>query len=413
MSVTASWSNWSGNIIASPCRIETPASEQEIGALVLAARDAGLPVRVAGTGHSFTPIAATDGILLSLDDWKGVESHDAARGLVTVRAGTKLHDLGEDLLALGLAMENLGDVDVQSVGGATGTGTHGTGRTLRNLSAHVAGMRLVNGDGEAVDVREDSDPDLLRAARVSLGMLGVVSAVTLHVLPAFRLHERVWREPFAECMDRLDERISANVRYEFFWFPTSDEAECKTLNPTDLPPDPDEPAELAMGTPAGPAGTVRQPAQRERVGWSARIIPSVRQRKFNEMEYAVPAAAGPECFRQVRERMLERHPDVQWPVEYRTLAPDDAWLSPAYGRDTVTLSIHQDARLPYQGFFSDIEAIFRAHGGRPHWGKVHSCTAAELRDLYPEWDRFLTARARLDPAGRFLTPYLRGLLGGV
>jgi FAD/FMN-containing dehydrogenase len=330
-----------------------------------------------------------------------------ARREATVRAGTKQHDMGEDLLALGLAMANLGDVDVQSVAGAIGTGTHGTGRALANLSSLVTGMRLVTASGEILDPRDGSD--LLPAARVSLGTLGVVSAVTLRLEPAYRLHERVWREPHAVCLDRLDERITGNVRYEFFWFPQSDEMECKTLNPTDRPVDADTPAGLVLGTPAAAAGTVREPVERERVGWSARIIPSIRERKFNEMEYAVPAAAGPDCFRRVRERMQRRHPEVAWPVEYRTLAADDAWLSPAHGRDTVTISIHQDARLPYLNFFTDIEAIFLEHGGRPHWGKVHTRTAADLRGCYPRWDGFAAVRARLDPDGRFLNEHLQAL----
>jgi len=403
------WSNWSGSVGCAPRRIVMPAAEAEIRALVREASAEGLTVRVAGTGHSFTPLVATDGLLISLDNWRGIESYDAERGRVTVRAGTKLHDLGEELLALGLAMENLGDVDVQSIAGAVSTGTHGTGRTLGSISMQVVGLRLVGADGEVIDITEEGDPDLLRAARVSLGVLGVLSAVTLSVCPAYRLHERVWREPIGPCLERLEERIAANTRYEFFWFPASDEAECKTLNPTDLPAD--EPsAELVVGTPPSAVpGTPREPAERERVGWSARVIPSVRARLFNESEYAVPAEAGPACFRAVRTRMLKRHPEVQWPVEYRTLAADDAWLSPAYARQTVTISIHQDARLPFREFFEDIEAIFRDHDGRPHWGKIHTRTAEELRALYPRWDDFLTARARLDPEGRFLNPYLQDL----
>jgi len=405
------WLNWSGSVACEPRCLATPASEEEIRALVREAVAAGLTVRVAGTGHSFTPLVATDGLLLSLDGWAGVEAHDAATGRTTVRAGTKLHDLGDRLFALGLGMENLGDVDVQSVAGAIATGTHGTGRTLGNLSSHVVGMRLVTAAGESLELSEERDADLLRAARVSLGALGVVSRVTLRVLPAYCLEERVWREPNAACLDRLAERIADNVRYEFFWFPATDEAECKTLNPTDLPPD-EEPAGLAMGTPASAApGAPRQPVERRRVGWSARVIPSIRQRRFNEMEYALPAEAGPDCFRRVRARMRERHPEVLWPVEYRTLAADDAWLSPAHGRDTVTISIHQDARLPFMEFFTDIEAIFREHGGRPHWGKIHTLTARELRDLYPRWDDFLAARARLDPDGVFLNPHLRRVFG--
>lgn len=408
----ASWQNWSGNVHSSPIHIAMPTREAEICSLVREAARDGLTVRVVGTGHSFTPLVATDGLLLSLDNWSGIESHDREAGLVTMRAGTKLHALGEELLALGLAMQNLGDVDVQSVGGAVSTGTHGTGHTLGNISSRVAGVRLVTAAGDIMEITEADNPDLLRAARVSLGLLGVLGAVTLRVAPAFRLHERVWREPIGETLDRLSERIAANVRYEFFWFPQTDEAEGKTLNPTDLPAD-DAPPELVVGTGASGLGAgtdaPRQPVERERVGWSARIIPSIRSRLFNEIEYALPAAAGAECFRQVRKRMCSHHPDVLWPVEYRTLAADDAWLSPAYGRETVTISIHQDARLPYADFFADIESILRAHGGRPHWGKIHNQTAHDLRAIYPRWDDFRAARERLDPAGVFLNAHLREL----
>ena len=405
------WSNWSGSVRCEPRRLAQPADEAALCRLVREAAAAGWGVRVAGTGHSFTPLVATDGLLISLDNWTGIVAADEASRRVTVRAGTTLHDLGEALFTLHLAMENLGDVDVQTVAGALSTGTHGTGRTLGNLSTHVTGLRLVTPAGEPVDIPEEHDPELLAAARVSLGLLGILSTVTLRVMPAYCLQERVWREPNVVCLERLLERITGNTRFEFFWFPASDEAECKTLNPTDLPPD-DDSAELALGTPpASTPGAPREPVERSRVGWSAHVIPSVRARKFNEMEYAVPVDAGPDCFRQVRARMLERHPDVLWPVEYRTLAADDAWLSPAYGRETITISIHQDARLPYQPFFADIEAIFRDHGGRPHWGKVHSCTARDLRALYPHWDEFLAVRARLDPDGCFLNSYLRDLLG--
>ena len=409
--MSVSWSNWSGSVLCEPQRLAMPADEAELCALVRDAGREGLCIRVAGTGHSFTPLVATNGLLLSLDNWTGVESCDVAVGHVTVRAGTKLHELGEELFALGLAMENLGDVDVQSVAGAISTGTHGTGPALANLSAHVVALRLVTAAGEVLDVSAEHHPDLLQAARVSLGMLGILSAVTLRAQPAYCLEERVWREPNALCLERLAERIGANTRFEFFWFPSSDEAECKTLNPTDLPPDEDS-AELVVGTPAAaPPGAPREPVERQRVGWSARVIPSVRARLFNEMEYAVPAEAGPECFRQVRTRMLERHPDVLWPVEYRTLAADDVWLSPAYGRETVTISVHQDARVPFRDFFADLESIFADHAGRPHWGKIHTRTAVDLRSAYPMVNAFLAVRERLDPDGRFLNPYLCSLFG--
>jgi FAD/FMN-containing dehydrogenase len=392
--VPEGWSNWSESVRCTPSRIELPSNEEELSSIVVRAAREGLSVRVAGTGHSFTPLVTTDGVIVSLDEWTGIETCDAEHCWATVRAGTKLAALGELLFERGLAMENLGDVDVQSLGGAIGTGTHGTGRTFRNLSSQVTALRLVTASGEILDVTEGSHPDLLRAAQVSLGLLGVTSTVTLRLLPAFRLHERVWRLPALECLDRLNRLIAKNEHFEFFWHPQSDESECKTLTSTDLTPD--QAPEL----------------EGERVGWSAQIIPSVRRLKFNEMEYALPAESGAACFRAVRQRMLERHPGVRWPVEYRTLAPDDAWLSPAFGRDTVTISIHQDARLPYAPFFDDIEPIFRSYGGRPHWGKIHSLTGSDLRGLYPKWDFFVALRESLDPEGQFLNPYLQGLFGG-
>jgi FAD/FMN-containing dehydrogenase len=385
------WSNWSGSVRCQPRRFETPAREEQLCRLVREAAAERLTVRVAGTGHSFTPLVATDGLLLSLDAWQGVEWHSAAPASASIRSGTKLSALGELLLEAGLAMENLGDVDVQSLGGALGTGTHGTGRQFRNLSAQVTALRLVTAAGELLECSAEREPELLAAARVSMGMLGVVSTATLQLLPAFRLHEQVWRLPIEECLERLERLIATNEHFEFFWYPIADEAECKTLNSTEQTPE------------------QAPPIDGERVGWSARILPSVRSVRFNEMEYALPAEAGVACFRVVRERMLARHPQVRWPVEYRTLAADDAWLSPAYGRETVAISIHQDARLPFQEFFADIEPIFRAHGGRPHWGKIHSAKAADLRELYPRWEDFTAMRARLDPEGCFLNEYLTAL----
>jgi FAD/FMN-containing dehydrogenase len=295
------------------------------------------------------------------------------------------------LLREGLAMENLGDVDVQSLAGAIGTGTHGTGRSFRNISSQVSALRIITADGEVRTCSEEREPDLWRAARVSMGMFGVISAIGLRLKPAFRLHERVWRLPIEECLDRLDRFIARNERFEFFWYPTSDEAECKALNSTSALPE--QMPEI----------------EGERVGWSAQILPSVRRILFNEMEYAMPAEAGAACFRSVRSRMLAKHVEVRWPVEYRTLAADDAWLSPAFGRATVTISIHHDARFPFGSFFNDIEPIFLAHGGRPHWGKIHGLNAGTLRDLYPKWDAFMSLRRNLDPAGRFMNDYLRSV----
>lgn len=391
------WTNFSGRVAFQPARLVRPRSEAEIADAVRAATREGLGVRVAGTGHSFTPLVQTDGVLLSLDDHQGIESIDAARRRAVVRAGTKLSALGEPLLRHGLALRNMGDVDVQALAGAISTGTHGTGPTLANLSTAVVGARLVRADGEVLELSDarPGDADLLDAARVSLGLLGVLSTLELQLVPAYRLHERTWRSGIDACLAELEADVAATRHYEFWWFPHRDFADRKALALTDAEP------ESVAGR------------ERERIDWSYRILPTVRELKFNEMEYSVPAEAGPACFRAVRERMKARWPDVVWPVEYRTLAPDSAWLSSAHARPSVAISLHQDARLPCDAFFSDCESVFRAHQGRPHWGKLHWRTRAELSELYPRFEDFRALRAGLDPAGTFANPYLRELFGVV
>jgi len=388
-----SWTNWSGTTHCRPHRFASPRSEAEIVEAVRAAAASGHSVRVAGSGHSHPPLVATEGLLLSLAGWSGIESHDTTAQQATVRAGTVLHDLGASLHPLGLAMENLGDVDVQALAGALGTGTHGTGRELGNLCTRVVELRLVDAEGETVSCSATERSDLFAAARLGLGALGVMTQATLQLLPAYRLHERVWREDVEPLMEELGELIVNHRHFEFFWLPSRDRAECKTLDPTQAAPDP------APGPP------------RERIDHSHRILPSVREDRFVEMEYSVPAERGPEAFLELRRLMQTRFDDVVWPVEYRSLARDDVWLSPAFGRPTVTLSVHQGAGLPFERFFREAELILRNHEGRPHWGKWHSLRAAELAPLYPRWDDFQAARRRADPAGRFLNPYLKELFG--
>ena len=391
--MTETWCNWSRSVRCAPARIERPGSEAELAALLRGAASAGLSVRVAGRGHSHTPLVATDGLLLELDALSGIEASDPPAREATLRAGTRLSQIGAPLLELGLAMENLGDVDVQSLAGAIATGTHGTGSRLRSLSNQVAGLRLYTADAEPFECSEASAPRVFEAARVALGAFGVVVAVRLRLLPAYQLHERIWREAVAPALEALSERIASNRHFEFFWLPQKDRLELKALNPSTLPPGP------------------LQGRRRERVGPAHEILPSVRDVPIVEMEYAVPAEHGVACFLELRERMRRRHPDVFWPVEFRTLAADGIPLSPAYGRETVTLSLHQGAELAYAGFFADCEAIFRGVQGRPHWGKLHSLRAAELRELYPRWDEFHAVRRDLDPHGRFLNDYLRELFG--
>ncbi len=388
--MTQTWCNWSRSVRCAPKRIERPASEDELPALL---RGTELAVRVAGRGHSHTPLVATDGLLLELDALAGIEACDPPTREASVRAGTRLSQLGAPLRERGLAMENLGDVDVQALAGAVATGTHGTGSRLRSLSNQIVGLRLFRADGERLECSKTSEPRVFAAARVGLGAFGVVSAVRLRLLPAYQLHERIWREDVEPALEALPERIASNRHFEFFWLPQKDRLELKTLNPSTLPP--------------GPVPDRR----RERVGPAHEILPSPREVPIVEMEYAVPAEHGVACFLALRERMRRRHPEVIWPIEYRTVASDEIPLSPAQGRETVTLSLHQAAELPYREFFADCEAIFRSVRGRPHWGKLHSLRAAELRELYPCWEEFHAVRRELDPRGRFLNDHLRELFG--
>lgn len=386
------WENWSGNVQAEPARVAAAASEDEVVDVVRAAARDGLTVRPAGSRHSFTPLCATDGVALDLHGLAGIEAIDAAAGTVTVLGGTRISDLGAPLRAAGLALHNQGDVDTQTITGAIGTGTHGTGPTLGNLSSAVVGARIVTAGGEVVECSPAHSPELYEAARLSLGALGVITAVTLQAVPAYNLHERVWFEAGELALDALDERVAATRHYEFFWYPARDLCEHKALQPTDAEPDP------------------LPDRKRERVDESWRVFPSARELRFNEMEYSVPAARGAECFAELRALMLRDFPDVQWPVEYRTLAADDVWLSPAHGRGSVTISIHEDATRPYEALFAACEAVFRRYDGRPHWGKVHSLRCAELRAALPHGDDFHSVRTELDPEGRFLNEHLRELL---
>ena len=392
------WQNWSGSVTANPARIATPHSESEIAELV---RQSTGTVRVAGSGHSFVPLCDSNDLLLSLDNLRGIVSIDAQRQQATVWAGTKLHELGRPLFDVGLALENMGDIDRQALAGAVATGTHGTGRGIGNMSTQVVGLQVISPTGERVTIDAESTPDLFNAARVSLGAFGVMTCITLQLLPAYRLHERTWIDSYDDCISSLDDYIAATRHFEFFWSPVEDACACKALQPT---------VEAARAdTPSSPSNA--EGAQRyvggDRIDDSYRIFPSERNRLFNEMEFALPEAAGLDCLTAIRRLMLHEFPEVRWPIEYRTLAADDIWLSPAYQRETVTISIHQAAELPCRDFFMAAEKVFRAYEGRPHWGKMHFHSAEELAALYPMWDRFHATRRQFDPDGRFMNDYLR------
>ncbi len=390
------WENWSGSLQFSPEQLEKPESVGELQQLVGEVANRSGTIRVVGRGHSSTPLVATDDTLVSLENFGGVLSTDRERCEAWVRPGTMLKDMGEELLEADLAVHNLGDVNVQHLGGAVGTGTHGTGKNLGNLSTMVLGVKMITADGEVIERHIEDDPDFLRAARVSLGTLGIFVAIRIQLLPAYQLHRQEWCTGVEECMEHLDELIEENRNFDFYWYPRSDEVKLRTLNP------PGESAQIPYAD-----------LLKEGQDWAPNIISKARHLPFDEMEYCLPAEAGPSAFRAVRERILKEHRrTVGWRTLYRTTASDDAMLSSSYNRPTVTLSLHQNAGLEFWDFFRDMEPIFQAHEGRPHWGKKHTLRAEELRKLYPEWETFQKIRRDLDPRGLWMTDYLRDLFEG-
>ena len=417
------WSNWSGSQRANPQQIAAPRSRHELARLIATAPG---PIRVAGAGHSFSAGAVTDGTLLRLDALDRVL--DAADGVVRVEAGIRLKALSRELHARGLAMPNLGDIDAQSLAGALATGTHGTGTKLPNLSGQVASVELIGADGRERTI--DAGDELL-AARVSLGALGVIAAVTLRCVPAFRLRHTDKPEPLEAVLDELQERADAHDHFEFWTFPHADVALTRTLDRTDDPPNTPGKAsayvsDVVMDNHAFRAlneiakrfpGTIPRlnrlasavASQRERVDWSYAIFASERLVRFEEMEYGVPRQQAVAAVRAARAA-LERHA-VSFPIELRFTAADDALLSPAHGRDSAFVAVHVFQGMRYEPAFREVEAALSELGGRPHWGKRSFLTHAQLAPRYPRWDDFQRIRTEFDPDGRFANVWVREVLG--
>ncbi len=432
----ATWRNWAGDERCRPAAVEIPGSIEEICETVIRAAAHDQRVRVAGSGHSFSDIALTDGVQLRLDRLTRVLDVDRCTGLVRVQAGITIRELSARLAEHGLALENLGDVDAQTIAGAICTATHGTGAGLRNLSAQVAGLTLVLADGSVLRcASDDADPDVLRAARVSLGALGVVAEVTLRCVPSFTLRGVDAPRPLADTLDRFEELAHGADHFELFVFPHADVALTRTNTRTDDPPRPRARAvayandilltNYAFGLlcRAGRRMPARIPqinrlvtrlaGATTRVDRSDRIFASPRLVRFTEMEYALPRAATPDAVRRIMALVPQRGFDVPFPIEVRTVAADDALLSTAAGRDSGFVAVHMYRGMPYEPYFRAVEAIMDELGGRPHWGKRHYQTAATLRPRYPDWDRYQAVRARLDPHGRFANAWTDRVLGPV
>lgn len=429
------WVNWAGNVTARPAELVRASSvEQVVAAVVGAGRD-GRVVRPLGTGHSFTPLVATGGVLIALDGLRGVTGVDTATGRVRVAAGTPLHELNPALQSLGLALPNLGDIDRQTISGAVATGTHGTGTRRQGLSAAVCGLTLILADGSVVRCSAGEERDLFEAARLGLGALGVVTEVELACVPAFRLHAREGGESLSALLPRLQEEADAHDHLDLHWFPHTDRVLLKRndrVGPGEGPPplprwrarlDDDLLANrLYEGicraashrpsvVPRLNQVTSRVLGAREFADDSWKVFCSARSVRFVESEYAVPRYAVEDVLTELRAWFARTREPVLIPVEVRFTGPDDVWLSTAHERENAYVAVHQYHRLDARPLIDAFEAIVAQHEGRPHWGKVHSLGADRLATLYPRFEEFRAVRDRVDPRRRFTNDHLRHLLG--
>lgn len=387
----AEWTNWSGKLSAEPRRVVQVGTVDAIRSELLAARDGGWSVRTAGTAHSHYPLLPTDGVILDTRPLSGLVSVDKDAMTATFRAGTKIHACGRPLLEHGLGLLNQGDIDQQSVGGAIATGTHGTGIHLGSFSSAVTELSVLLVDGSVVTCGPDVETDLFEAARLSLGAVGVILEVTLQVREAYRLEEQRWLEPFESVMERIEELTTATRHFEYFWYPGQDRAICKSIDITE------EPSQYPLGD------------EGQRLAWGFEVLPNQRLDPHTEMEYSIPTEHGPSCVADIKHLLSSSYPDVVWPIEYRTVAADDVWLSPARGRATVTVSIHEDVQRDETAYYRAAESVFRSYEGRPHWGKVHYLSTEDLAGDYDRWQDWWHVRDGVDPTGVLLNDALREL----
>lgn len=431
------WRNWAGTEAAEPLSTVPVRDQAEITAAVSHAVRDGKRVRPLGNAHSFTGIGSPGGaVALDLSAWSGIERADPGTGLVTVRGGTPLRRLNQELAEYGLAMTNLGDIDGQTIAGAIATGTHGTGAAFGGLATQVQGLDIVLADGSLQHCDATENPELFQAARVGLGALGVVSTVTLRCVPAFAMAADEHSEPLDSVLERFDELAHAHDHVEFYWFPHGSRTLVKCND------------RLDPGTATRPLHPVRNfleyqvlenwafgalcrtgrrlpglvPPLTRMAGraWSSRsysdrsdrVFVTGRAVRFVECEYAVPFEQLSAVLGELRSTVDRIAHPVMFPVEVRVAAADDVWLSTAHQRPTAYIAIHQYAGMPYRPWFDAFEAIAGAVGGRPHWGKLHQCEAATLRTRYPRFDDYLRVRAGTDPAGTFTNPYLARVLDG-
>jgi FAD-linked oxidoreductase len=430
---TRTWTNWAGNQRARLRRIAAPSSTREVAQTIREAADEGLNVKPVGSGHSFTAAAVTDGVQIRLDHLTRLRSADKASGLVTVEAGMGLWRFNELLAEQGLALTNMGDIQAQTVSGAIGTGTHGTGRASASIAAQVAGLEIVLADGSVVACSATEHPELFQAARIGVGAIGVITALTFRTEPSFLLAAREEPMRFDAVLEAFDDLQRDNEHFEFFWFPHTNSATVKRNNRTRGPADP-----LSRGRawiedeflantffsgicrvgrtapraiPSINRLTAKTLSARGYTDRSDKVFTSPRRFKFVEMEYALPREAAVPALREVQRMIKDSGLKISVPIEVRIAPADDLWLSTAHGRDTAYMAFHMFQGTNPAEYFENAESIMTAFDGRPHWGKLHTRDRAYFAAAYPRFADFLAVREKADPTRVFANEYTRRIFG--
>lgn len=431
------WRNWAGDQRCTPSSVERPSTVAEVSALVMAAAESGTTIKAVGAGHSFTDIALSSGVQLRLDGISGLLRVDRAAKLATVAGGTRLHEIPSLLKPYGLAMENLGDIDRQSIAGAISTGTHGTGLKFGGIATQVRALTLVSGSGEVLHCSESENAEIFSVARVGLGALGIITSVTLQCVDTFMLHAVERPEPLAGVLESLSERQLASDHFEFYWFPHTQMALTKTntRHPPGALPHGAAPLsararlvddilvsntlfsalcnvthKVPSAIPKVNGMASKLTGNREFGGASHTVFATQRTVRFREMEYALALETIPAVLGELDAMIARKGLNISFPVEVRSAAADNIALSTAHDRASGYIAIHQHIKTAPFEYFKAAEEIFIAHGGRPHWGKWHFLQSKDLDRLYPDLEKFCRVRDVLDHNRVFRNAYLDRVL---
>lgn len=421
------WTNWAANQHCTPKYRTAPTNDSEV---MDALENSVGTIRPVGAGHSFSPVVNTQDTMVATDLLSGVINHDASLLQTEVWAGTRIHNLGPMLDAIGQAQPNLPDMDYPSMGGAIAHSVHGTSPKFGSMSTDVVGLTLATPSGELIECNATKHPEVFQAARTSVGVLGIVSRLTIQNQAAFDLTEVSGLEKTEEVLEDLEHRFAKHRLFEFFPLPYTNYSLTTSTDlagPNDVnvgEEDPDAITDLrsafeklawipVIGSSlyeSAILSAVSSGEQTIRTGPSFKVLPHDRLSRFREMEYTVPAELGPACLREILHTIRKKELPMSYPIEYRHVKGDDIWLSMFEGQEGASISIHQYGDLEYEQVFSEIEPIFWKYNGRPHWGKLHTLTGNDLAALYSKhWKDFQAVRRELDPEGRMMNGYLRTL----